>query len=128
MSIKTVLTDEIVDEVKELNKMSLGTDEYRHAVDGISKLAEKAIELERLEQEHRDKVESRNLENDLKLMQMAEDRKDRRVKNGLTAAGIVLPLGATIWGVLKSLKFEETGSVSTIVGRDLIKKLLPKLK
>lgn len=128
MSIKTALTEEIMDEVKELNKMQVGTEEYRNAVDGISKLADKAIELERLEQEHKDKVESRNLENDLKLMQMAEDRKDRRVKNGLTAAGIVLPLGATIWGVLKSLKFEETGSVSSIVGRDLIKKLLPRLK
>jgi hypothetical protein len=128
MSIKTALTEEIMDEVKELNKMQVGTEEYRHAVEGISKLADKAIELERLEQEHKDKVESRNLENDLKLMQMAEDRKDRRVKNGLTAAGIVLPLGATIWGVLKSLKFEETGSVSSIVGRDLIKKLLPRLK
>lgn len=128
MSIKTALTDEVMDEVKELNKMQVGTEEYRIAVEGISKLADKAIELERLEQEHREKVESRNLENDLKLMQMAEDRKDRRVKNGLTAAGIVLPLSATIWGVLKSLKFEETGSVSSIVGRDLIKKLLPKLK
>ena len=128
MSIKTALTDEVMTEVKELNKMTLGTDEYRVTVEGISKLAEKAIELERLEQERKEKVESRNLENDLKLMQLAEDRKDRRVKNGLTAAGIVLPLGATIWGVLKSLKFEETGSVSSIVGRDLIKKLLPRLK
>ena len=128
MSIKTALTDEVMTEVKELNKMTLGTDEYRVTVEGISKLAEKAIELERLEQERKEKVESRNLENDLKLMQLAEDRKDRRVKNGLTAAGIVLPLGATIWGVLKSLKFEETGSVSSIVGRDLIKKLLLRLK
>ena len=57
---------------------------------------------------------------------MEEDRKDRRFKNGIALGGIVLPLAVTIWGTLKTLKFEEEGTVTTMMGRGFINKLIPK--
>ena len=60
-------------------------------------------------------------------MQLAEDEKrDRRIKNGITIAGIVIPSVITIWGTIKSLNFEKEGTVTTIMGRGFINKLLPK--
>ena len=58
--------------------------------------------------------------------QMEEEKKDRWIKNGLAAAGIIIPTLVTIWGTVKSIKFEETGTITTIMGRGFINKLLPK--
>ena len=128
MKFKTAFDDEIQAEIEELSKMQVGSDVYKVTVDEVTKLMDRRIELQKLENERIEKIESRNAELELKYAQMEEDKKDRRVKNGLTAAGILLPLGVTIWGTLKSFKFEETGSVSTIMGRGFIQKLLPKFK
>lgn len=127
-SIKTLLDEEIRSEMEDLAKMALGSDEYKSTVDGLTKLVDRRIELEKVENERKDKIESRDTETDLKLAQMEDDRKDRKVKNGIAIAGIVLPIGVTIWGTLKSFKFEEDGTISTIMGRGFIQKLLPKFK
>ena len=57
---------------------------------------------------------------------MEDERKDRLVRNGITIASIVIPTAVTIWGTLKSFKFEETGTVTTTIGRGFINKLIPK--
>ena len=126
--IKNLLDDEIRSEMEDLAKMGLGSDDYKATVDGLTKLVDRRIELEKVENERKEKSESRINETNLKLAQMEDDRKDRKVKNGIAIGGILLPIGVTIWGTLKSLKFEETGSVSTIVGRGFIQKFLPKWK
>ena len=59
---------------------------------------------------------------------MEEEKKDRLIKNILTGAGIIIPLGVTVWGTLKTLKFEEEGTVTTLMGRGFINKLFPKGK
>ena len=115
MSVKTLLEDEIENEFTELSAMKKGSEEYKATVDGLTKLVDRTIELEKLENERLDKETARE-----------EERKDRLVKNGIAVAGIVIPTAVTIWGTLKSLKFEETGSVTTIMGRGFISKLLPK--
>jgi hypothetical protein len=62
----------------------------------------------------------------LKEQQMREDRKDRIVKNIIGAAGVVLPLVVTIWGTTVSLKFEETGTITTHSGRNFVQRLFRK--
>lgn len=126
--IKTMLEDEIRNELEDFGKMKLGSDEYKETSDVLIKLIDRHIDLEKVENERKNAIESREIETNLKLAQMEDDRKDRKVKNGIAIFGIVVPLGVTIWGTLKSFKFEETGSVSTIMGRGFIQKLLPKLK
>lgn len=124
--IETLLKDEIRSEMEELSKIEVGSEQYKIAVDGISKLADRVIEMERLEKEYEEKELSRKDETDMKLIELEEERKDRIIKNCLTGMGIVVPTGLAIWGTLKSLKFEETGTVTTIMGRGFINKLLPK--
>lgn len=128
MSIKleTLLHTEMADEFDALANMEKGTDTYRTTVDGLTKLIDKAIEIDRLNGEFEKEVESREFENSLKLKQFEDEKRDRFVKNCLTGAGIILPLLVTIWGTNKSIKFEETGTITTIMGRGFIQKLLPK--
>lgn len=126
MNIETALHTEIGERITELAKFKPGTEEYKSGVDGLTKLMDRAIEMEKIDIDVQEKAESRELDEKLKLKQMKEDRMDRIVKNVLTAAGIIIPTLVTIWGTKASFKFEETGAITTIMGRGFINKLLPK--
>ncbi len=126
MSIKTLLEVEIEEELDKLAGMKPGTDEHKVTVDSIGKLMDRAIELEKLEAATQEKETDRKFDNELKLKQAKDERLDRIVKNIISVAGIVLPIGLTIWGTKTSLKFEEEGTVTTTIGRGFINKLLPK--
>lgn len=126
MRIETLLREEIQDEFGSLKKMELGTEEYRATVDGLTKLVDRAIEIEKFNTEVQEKADNRETDNELKLRQMREENIDRWIKNGITIAGIVIPSVITIWGTLKSFEFENEGTITTIMGRGFIQKLLPK--
>ena len=125
-NIETLLHEEIQDGFDALSRMERGTETHKTTVDEVAKLFDKAIEIEKLEMEAKEREKAREIEASLKRAQMEEDRKDRRVKNGIAIGGIVLPLAVTIWGTFKTLKFEEEGTVTTIMGRGFINKLIPK--
>ena len=122
MKIKETLYKEIEDELQALNEIEVGTDEYKSSVDGVTKLLDRAIEIEK----HEAEMKEREAERIAKNIQVAEEQKDRVVKNYISAGGVVLPLLVTIWGTLKSFKFEKDGTITTIMGRGFINKLLPK--
>lgn len=126
MSIKTLLVEEIQDELNDLSGLDLGSDKYKVTIDGLTKLIDRAIEMEKFETENEDKIKNREKDDDFKLKQMEEERTDRWVRNGIAIAGIIIPSIITVWGTVKSLNFEKEGTVTTIVGRGFINKLLPK--
>ena len=125
-NIETLLHEEIQDGFDALSRMERGTETHKTTVDEVAKLFDKAIEIEKLEMEAKEREKAREIEASLKRAQMEEDRKDRRVKNGIAIGGIVLPLAVTIWGTYKTFRFEETGTVTTMMGRGFINKLIPK--
>ena len=125
-NIETLLHEEIQDGFDALSRMERGTETHKTTVDEVAKLFDKAIEIEKLEMEAKEREKAREIEASLKRAQMEEDRKDRRVKNGIAVGGIVLPLAVTIWGTFKTFRFEETGTVTTMMGRGFINKLIPK--
>ena len=126
MSVKTLIVEEIQDEIKELNKMEVGSDTYKTTVDGVTKLADRFIEIEKLEIDREFKASNQSIDEGLKLAEMENEKKDRLIKNCLTGLSIITGVGLTVWGTIKSLKFEEEGTVTTIVGIGFNNKLLPK--
>ena len=126
MSIKSLVDEEIRSEIEEISKIEVGSEKHKASVDALAKLLDKSIELERLDVEAQEKYESRIAENEMKMKQLKDEKRDRIVKNVLTGVSVVGGFGVTIWGTLKSLKFEENGVVTSIVGRGFIQKLLPK--
>ena len=126
MLFERSLREEIHSEIEELRKMELGTDEYKTSVDGVTKLIDRVIEMEKIEIDNENKAEERKMEESLKLKQMKEERTDRWVKNGIAVGTIVVSTAVTIWGTIKSFEFEKEGTITTSIGRGFISKLIPK--
>lgn len=141
---RQLLEDEISAEFNTLKDMELGSEQYKTTVDQLTKLMDRSISLEKLDNESDDKVKDRESDMNYKIEQLANDKeyrdsdialrkeqmdndkRDRLIVNIITAAGIIIPSFITVWGTYKTLKFEEQGTVTTIMGRGFINKLLPK--
>ena len=102
MSIQRLLREEIESEFKELSTITPGGENYKIAVDGITKLMDRAIEMEKNEIDRQDRIDARDSENELKTKQMEDEKKDRFVKNLLAGVGTIGGLVVTIWGAKKA--------------------------
>lgn len=126
MNIEILLREEIASEMKKLEGMEVGSDQYKATIEGITKMTDRIIEIERTENERVEKVETRLSEIDFKRQQMKEEKRDRMVKNGLTLLTLGVTTATAIWGTLASFEFEKEGTITTIFGRGWLNKLLPK--
>lgn len=126
MSIPTLLEVEIEDQFEHLSKVEFGSEQYKAGVDGLTKLLDRSMEMNKLEYEAEEGRKNREIDNEFKQKQMDEEKKSRWIQHVISAAGIILPIAAAVWGTKSSFKFEETGTVTTIMGRGWINKLLPK--
>lgn len=118
MNIDALLEDVVTNELNELKKMEVGTEEYKISVEGVTKLVDRLNEREKFGLE----CET----SDLELKKLESENKDRFIRNCIAVAGIVIPTVVTIWGTKKSFEFEKEGTITTIMGRGFINKLLPK--
>lgn len=126
MSVRSLLTKEIESELATLEDMNLGSDECKVAIDGVTKLIGTLNEMDKLEFEYQDRSENREHEKELKMKEMKDERNDRIVKNLITIGTFAGGVALTVWGTYKTFKFEETGTVTSMIGRGFINKLLPK--
>lgn len=126
MSVKDLLIEEIERLIGSMEDIPMCSPEYKQAAEDLAKMLDRLNEMDRIENEHLDKNLTREIETQLKVEQMSDERKDRIVKNVLTGVSVVGGFAITIWGTIKSIKFEETGTITTIMGRGFINKLLPK--
>ena len=126
MDYMALLDDVIVDELKNLKDTKGETDEYKATVECVTKLMDRSIEIKKLTFDQTYKLSRQVIDDKAKVKQDEEDRKDRLIKNCISIAGIVIPALITIWGTLKSLKFEQDGTVTSMAGRAFISRLFPK--
>lgn len=115
MNLKTILDVEIEDRSAKLAKLEPGTKEYTDAVDGLTKIMDRRIKIEELEQ-----AETQN-EN-----QLAEERKSRFGKMAVDIALGLAGIGVTIWGTRATFRFEETGTITTQAGRKIMDRIFRK--
>lgn len=131
MSVKNLLREEITDEIGHLSKMQVGSEEYEKTVNGLTKLVDRLNEIEKVEMEKTNsnvENECKIEEQDLKRQQLEDDKKDRLIRNGLTGVSVIGGLAVTVWGTLKTFKFEETGTITSQAGRQFINKAINFLK
>ena len=126
MEIEQLLHDEIVDELGGLNTLELGSDKYRVTTEGIVKLMDRAIEMDKLNKELDERQANRNEDLELKYRQIDAEIRDRKIKNVITVVISGVGTIVTIWGTLKTLKFEEVGTVTTIAGRNFINNIFKR--
>lgn len=126
MDYMALLDDVIVNELKNLKDTKGETDEYKATVECVTKLMDRSIEIKKLTFDQTNKLSRQVIDDKAKVKQDEEDRKDRLIKNCISVAGIVIPALITIWGTLKSLKFEQDGTVTSMAGRAFVSRLFPK--
>lgn len=127
--IKDKLDTEIQSILDALNDVDFGTNEYKAGVEDVTKLIDKRndidkIELELAQQRLKERVEDFKFEKE-KAMDSYNKKQDI-INHAISISSIVIPVLLTVWGTYKTLKFEETGTVTTIMGRGFVNKLIPK--
>lgn len=126
---KEKLDEEIQSLLEDLQNVEHGSDEYKAKLDDVSKLIDKRndidkIELETAKQRLNEEIEQRKIEKEQELNDY--NKKQDIIKHAISIGSIVIPVFLTVWGTYKTLKFEETGTVTTIMGRGFVNKLIPK--
>lgn len=149
--INKLMDEEIVSQIKGLKTLQAGSQEQTAAIKNLTALYEARINQEKVQLDADDKREKREMEReqhradetlrksqaadeaaarerDLKLKEaQAEDQKiDRLVRAGIEMLGIGLPLVCYGHWFRKGLKFEETGSITSSMMRNLINKFKTK--
>lgn len=124
MSVKSILVEEFESELKEVKKLEVGSDKHKNAVDSLTKLADRIIEIEKLKDEADFKRESLDNETSLKEQQFKDEKKDRNIKNGLTAVNVIGGLGFAAWAFVSSMNFEKEGTLTTDGGKSALRHLL----
>lgn len=127
MSIKNDLVEEFESELEELGKMEVGTEKYKTLVDGVTKLADRIIEIDKVENEHVVQIDTQEQEYAIKAQQLKDEKKDRFIKNCIAVGTFVGGVLVYSLAFIASMNFEREGTLTTEGGRSSLRQLL-KLK
>lgn len=113
MDVKDVLINEFIEEVEKLGAMETGSEQHKVTLDGVTKLADRIIEIEKFETECEEKTK-----------QKEDDKRDRYIKYGISIGTTVL--STVVYGLafIASTNFERYGSFTTKGGQGSLKELL----
>ena len=92
MEIEAMLYERIATEFDNLKCMEVGSEEYKNAAATLNQFMDRAIEIEKINADKEDKLETRE-----------EDRKDRLIKNIFTGVNVLGGILLVIWGTNKTL-------------------------
>lgn len=137
MDVRDKMEIEIDFELDKIGtEIAIGSDEHKKAVDDVAKLTDKLIELKRVDNESakieldrakmeadKSKADVEQQKIDLEREKMVEDRKGRFVQNIINAAGIVVPAGITIAGMVMMFVFEEHGTITGGASRKVVDRM-----
>ena len=122
MNYEAKLNDVIVRQIEEMDRLEVGTEQYKIVVDGVCKLIDKSVEIRKIRVSKVEKDDERII----KMDQLENDKKERKIQMFINIGGIIIPVIVTVWGTLKSFEFEREGTVTTILGRKFVGNLLKK--
>lgn len=129
MSIKTKLTEEFNDEISEISKMEIGSKEHSAAVESLTKLADRVIEIDKIENEQELKDRTQMDEVYQKNEQLKVSKVDTVLKHAGNLGKTLLMVSAGLWVYTSSMKYEEKGIIPTTDGgRSSIKQFLNFIK
>ena len=119
-STTQIIEEEVVNQVLRIEQMTLSPEERKAAVDTASKLADKMIDLKKLELEEKKIAMEKEEKMKLRAIELEKTRKeerDQKIKNGITIAGIVAPIVAAIWANVYNWRKETDGIMTSTFGK-----------
>ena len=129
MGIKNGLVEEFNNELKEVGKLEVGSEKHKAAVESLTKLADRVIEIDKLEASKEEKLDEKVMEMELRNRQMDDEKKDRWTRNVIEGVKVVGGFGLAAWAFVGSMNFEKTGHIfSTEGGKSSLRQLLKFIK
>lgn len=120
MSVKQTLKEEFDSQMTLLHKMDVGTEEYKLTVDGVTKLADRIIAIEKNERDAEMREWQLGNETDSINAQIKTDRK----RNWVEVAKIAVPtIGAFTMGII-SMKWEKLDTITSTAGKNALREIL----
>ena len=127
MSVERDLREELISEIDELGRVEFGSEQYKIGVAGVTQLADRLIELSRLDNEEA-KLDIEKEKLDIELQKLDDERKDKKSKNRISVLGIIIPSAIAVVGGVSMFVYEERGSITSQVGRKIIDKYIFRVK
>jgi hypothetical protein len=106
MHTHDALRVEIDREINGLKEMEVGSEKLSNAVNDVTKLIDRKIEMDRAETEAYEKAEERKAE-----------QKNRWIGYAITVGTTLLGTIVTVSCFHKSMEFEKTGTITTLAGK-----------
>lgn len=118
-----LLGEEVESQLEEVHKISLGTDESKIAIDGVAKLADRSIELEKLRIQEEDLAEKRNMDYELRSEQIKKEHLRGMIDIGTKVLIGLGGLALSVWGTIYTTNFEREDNYTTSASRSWISSL-----
>lgn len=115
-----LLNEEVECQIEEVHKISLGTDESKIAIDGVTKLADRSIELEKLRIQEEDLAEKRNMDYELRSEQIKKEHLRGMIDIGTKVLIGLGGLALSVWGTIYTTNFERDDNYTTQASRNWI--------
>lgn len=113
--LRNPIIEEVQNEIAEVAKMELGSDEYVKTVNGVNGLTDRAIKMQEVENESRRlDVEAEKLL--IEKEKIDSDKKGNWIKVGGSVLVALLYAGVNIWAVKDNQRYENGGGMHTAEG------------
>lgn len=116
MNVKKLYQREVEADFEMLDYAEVGTEEYRAKVADINELADRIVEMDRIELE-REKFE-------MEKQKQKEEARDRKIKNWITVGTALLAAGITIGTTVAGYRFERTDTLTSKTGNEANRRAL----
>lgn len=114
--LKKQLEGEFTGRLEQLGAAELGTEEYKSATDSMTKMADRIIEIEKIEIERELKAQHQADEWTIKEQQLKSEKRDRAWRVIADVGKVVITTAAGLWVYVTSLKYEDKGIIPTTQG------------
>ena len=115
--IKEALWEDYEETKKLLEDLEPGTDEYKMVSAEVDNIRKELID-----------VGKTDTESDIKKTQIEEETKRDKTKNRITIGTFTVTTGLSLYALLRTFKFDETDTVTSTLGRNILNSFLPKKK
>lgn len=127
MSTKNLFVEEIEAEIGEISKIQVGTEEYEKSVNGLSKLTDKLVDMQKLEAAEEDRaLKAREL--DIREAELEAEKKHNKIKTVVEVGGKILAGGMVLFGMVYTWAREDDNINTSTVGKKCTNEVLSMLK
>lgn len=120
MNVKQKLKDEFESQMDLLHKMDVGTNEYKLTVDGVTKLADRIIVIEKNERDA--ELKEYQLGNEAESINA--EIKNNRTRNVVEVIKVGVPVVAAFTMGIISMKWEKLDTLTSSAGKNALRDIL----